>query len=271
MNRGVLRKAVREAWPVTLICGGGLMAVEALFAFVLPKLAEQIEGLLAQMKVFQTIVRALLGTDMAEGMGREGIQALAWVHPVVLALVWAHAIIVCTRVPAGEVDRGTADVLFSLPVSRWSVYASEGAVWLAAAVALLLMALAGNRIGCLIAPPGFGPGPRELAIILLNLYCLGAAAAGAAFLVSALGNHRGKTMGVVVAIVLASFLLNFLSQFWEPAGKVAFLGALNYYRPIEALRTRAVPAVDVLALAGFAGTAWLAGGLVFARRDLSTV
>jgi len=31
-----------------------------------------------------------------------------------LALTWAHALLCCTRVPAGDVDRGTADILFGL-------------------------------------------------------------------------------------------------------------------------------------------------------------
>src|SRR5262249_30400318 len=130
MNRGVMRKAFHETWVNTLIIGAALLGFEILLARVLPILESQLQGIVAQLPFVQTMLKALLGADLGPSIGREAIAALAWVEPAVLALAWAHPIIICSRVPAGEVDRGTADVLFGLPLSRWNIYCSETVMWL---------------------------------------------------------------------------------------------------------------------------------------------
>lgn len=270
MNRGIMYKAYCEVRFITLLIGAALLAIETIFAFVLPILEKQFENIFAQLPFVQTIMKALLGTDLGPGFGKEGIQALAWVHPAVLALIWAHGIIVCTRVPAGEVDRGTADVLFGLPVSRWSVYRSECVVWLMSMIVILLMAATGHRVGVPFAESATPVPLARLSLVLLNLFCLGAAVGSIAWLISALSDRRGKAIGVVFAIVLASFLLNFLGQFWAPAEKVMFLGVLNYYRPMEIIRSGVFPGKDTLVLISVAAAVWTLGGIVFARRDITT-
>ena len=118
MNRGLIIRAFRESWPTTLVLGLVLLGVEGALAFVLPKFSGPMSQEWLQMDFARGIMQAMLGTELADRIGPQMFQAMAWVHPVPLALTWAHAILSCTRVPAGEVDRGTADVLLSLPVSR---------------------------------------------------------------------------------------------------------------------------------------------------------
>src|SRR5580765_3896870 len=172
MNRGLILRALRELWPMTLLLGLVLMGVEAALAFVLPKFGAQMTQEWLQMDFARGIMQAMLGTEIADRIGTQMFEAMAWVHPVALALTWAHAIVSCTRVPAGEVDRGTADVLLGLPVSRWEVFFSESLVWLGCGAALLAAALAGNLLGGLGAPSAERPDLKYLAIVLVNLFCL---------------------------------------------------------------------------------------------------
>ncbi len=273
MNRGLVLKAVREVWPVTLGLGLALLAIEAVLAYVLPTFQQQFSQQIMQLQFAQTLIKALLGTDMGKGepMGPEMITAIAWVHPVVLALVWAHAIVVCTRVPAGEVDRGTIDVLLGLPVSRWELFLSDTAVWLASGAVLMGAALAGNLYGASRVTGSSTPGLGRLVIALADLFCLYLAVGGLAWLMSALSDRKGRAMAAVFILVVGSFLLNYLAQFWRPAERLAFLGVLNYYRPLFVLRDGAWPLRDMAVLGGVGAALWLAAGIVFARRDLCTV
>src|SRR5262245_35132305 len=125
MNRGLVLKSLHEVWPATLICGLGLCVVEGVLAYVLPVFQQQFSDQILQIQFLQSMVKAMLGMDTGETLGPEAFMSVPWAHPVVLALVWAHAIVCCTRVPAGEVDRGTIDVLLGLPVSRWQVLGAE--------------------------------------------------------------------------------------------------------------------------------------------------
>lgn len=271
MNRGLIIRAFRELWPTTLVLGLVLMGVEAALAFVLTKFGAQMSQDWLQLDFARGIMQAMLGTEIADRIGPQMYQSMAWVHPVVLALVWAHALGCCTRVPAGEVDRGTADVLLGLPVSRWDVFLSETLVWLICGAVVFAAALAGNLLGGLPLPPAARPQLARLLLVLLNLFCLYGAVGGLAWLVSSLSNRRGRAMTTVFLILLALFLLNYLAPFWPPLERFEFLGPLHYFRPVNVLTSGAAPWRDLSVLAGAGVALWLAGGVIFARRDLCTV
>jgi beta-exotoxin I transport system permease protein len=271
MNRGLMIRAVRESWPTTLLLGLVLMGVEAILAFVLPKFGSQMTQEWLQMDFARGIMQAMLGTEVGDRLGPQMFQSIAWVHPVVLTLTWAHAMVSCTRVPAGEVDRGTADVLLGLPVSRWEVFFSETIVWLICGAAILMAALTGNLLGGFGLPPEQRPQLARVLIVLLNLFCLYAAVGGLAWLVSSFSDRRGRAMTFVFLVLLALFLLNYLAQFWQPLEKLVFLSPLHYHRPVNVLGSGNWPWKDMSVLLVAAGAMWLAGGAVFARRDLCTV
>lgn len=271
MNRGLILRAFREMWATTLVLGLVLMGVEAALGFVLPKFGAQMSQEWLQLDFARGIMQAMLGTEIADRIGPKMFQAMAWVHPVVLALAWAHALICCTRVPAGEVDRGTADVLLGLPVSRWEVFLSETLVWLVCGAALLTAALAGNLLGGLALPAEQRPPPLRMLLVLLNFFCLYGAVGGLAWLVSSFSSRRGRAMTIVFLILLALFLLNYLAPFWQPLEKFVFLSPLHYHRPVDVLGSDAWPWQDMAVLTCVGGTLWLAGGIHFARRDLCTV
>lgn len=271
MNRGLLIRALRESWPATLVLGLVLMAVEAVLAFVLPKFGSQFSEQWLQLDFAKGILKAMLGTEIGDRIGPQMFQSIAWVHPVALALTWAHALVSCTRVPAGEVDRGTADVLLGLPVSRWEVFLSESIVWLACGATILAAALAGNLLGALALPAEQRPQLPRLLIVLANLFCLYAAVGGLAWLVSSFSDRRGRALTILFLLLLALFLLNYLAQFWQPLEKIVFLSPLHYHRPVYVLGTGSWPWKDMGILLGVGGAMWVAAGVVFARRDLCTV
>jgi len=271
MNRGLLLRALRESLPTTLVIGLVFLVVEAALGFVLPKFGAQMSQDWLQMDFARGIMQAMVGAEIADRMGPQMFQSMAWVHPVALALVWAHAIISCTRIPAGEVDRGTADVLLSLPVSRLEVWISETVVWLCSGVAVLGLGLLGNVFGGLGCPPEQRPQLNRVLIVLLNLFCLYVSVGGLAWLISSFSNRRGRAMTVVFLLLLSLFLLNYLAQFWQPLEKFVFLSPLHYHRPVAVLGNGAWPWKDIGVLLGAGGVMWACGAMVFIRRDLCTV
>jgi ABC-type transport system involved in multi-copper enzyme maturation permease subunit len=271
IDRGLLWKAARELWPATLLFGLAIFLVETVLSYVLPTFQTQLSAQWAQIKFVQAIVQAMLGTDAASGLGPEIFLSIPWVHPVVLAIVWAHAISCATRVPAGEVDRGTMDVLLGLPVSRREVFLSESAATFTSVLIVLALAWLGNATGSKASSVEVSTSAAREAIVLVNLLCLYLAVGAFAGLISAVSDRRGKAIAVAFVLVLASFLLNYLAQFWEPAKRVAFLSVVGYYRPLFVLRDGAWPLRDIAILAATAVVAWLSAGIIFSRRDLSTV
>jgi ABC-type transport system involved in multi-copper enzyme maturation permease subunit len=269
--RGLFTKTLHEVWLTTLLFGFALFAVKALLTYILPQFQEGLGDILEEIPFVKTMITAMLGTELGDKITARTMQTFLWVHPVVLALVWAYEIVLCTRIPAGEIDRGTIDVLLGLPVSRRAVYFCETVVWLVSGLLILGAGLLGHRIAAPAMPAEMRPELDRAALIIANLYCVYLAVGGIAFLVSAFSDRRGRAMAIVFAVVLGSFLLNFVAQFWEPARQIAFLGVMQYYQPAQILQSGEFPIRDVTVLLVVGGSAWLVGGEVVARRSICTV
>jgi ABC-2 type transport system permease protein len=271
MNRGLFIKSLRELAPPTALLGVALFLVEMILQIVLPRVAEQARGQMMQMPFAQNIIKAMLGTDTLPEAGPGLFLSFPWVHPVVLALVWAHAIIGATRLPAGEVDRGTIDVLLGMPVSRWRLFITDTAAWAVCGLVILGLALAGNRVGGLTVAAEERAAISQVLIVLVNLMALYLAVGGLAWLLASLSDRRGKAMAAAFMAVLAMFLLNYLAQLWAPAERLGFLSVLRYYRPLHILNDGAWPWRDLAVLGVIAAALWGSAGIVFSRRDLSTI
>jgi hypothetical protein len=148
---------------------------------------------------------------------------------------------------------------------------SESIVWAGSGIVLVLLCAAGNALGTWRVRDAVHPPPLRVGIVLVNLLCLYTAVGGGAWLFSALSDRRGRAIGAAFVVVVASFLLNYLAQFWDPARRVSFLGVLRYYRPLAILRDGAWPLRDMSILLGAALILWSAAGVIFSRRDLSTL
>ena len=172
--------------------------------------------------------------------------------------------------PAGEIDRGTIDLLLGLPVSRRAVFGSESLVWLASGVLLLSCGACGHFSSAAYIAPEMRPRPLAVIYVLLNLYCVYLFVGSVSFLVSALSDRRGLAMSIVFAIVVTSFLVNFLAPLWPPAKQIAFLSFMHYYQPAKILRTGAFPWRDAAILLGGSLCVWSAAGARFMSRDVCT-
>jgi hypothetical protein len=115
------------------------------------------------------------------------------------------------------------------------------------------------------------PPPRAVLYILVNLFSVYLAVGGVSFLVSALSDRRGIAVGIIFGLVVTSFLLNFLAPFWPLAKQAAVASVMHYYEPAEILRSETFPWLNLTVLCVGAAAAWLAGGIVFLRRDVCTV
>ena len=257
MNRGLIEKSLRESLAVTLGFGTLLLVLEGLLGYVLPAYGRELEGLIFRLDFVRNIVGALLGADLSEGLGPGILAVIPWVHPAALVLIWAHEITFCTRVPAGEIDRATIDVLLGLPITRWTVFVCESVVWAFSGLVVLVMGMLGNFVGNSVAT-GSSPNQGHFFTAFVNLYCLYLAVGGIALFLSALSNRRGRAVGAAFTVVMISFLLNLIAEFWAPAKSIAFLSVLNYYRPLLVFQAEGWPWADMAVLIGIGSVFWIA-------------
>jgi ABC-2 type transport system permease protein len=175
-----------------------------------------------------------------------------------------------TRVTVGEIEKGTADLLLTLPVSRSEVYFSTSLVWVLAATLLAFCPVIGVWIGSLIFKT---PEVIEVTRYLkpaLNFLCLLLAVGGISSLVACSLNRRGPAIAIVAGIVLLSSVLNFIEPLIEDLKPLRFFGLLNYFRPVDVFRANAWPLTSMSILFLLAFLCWLLGLLIFQRREIPT-
>ena len=267
MNLGLIHKTIRETWVSTLSFAAGLFVFELLMGMMLATFHKEFSDKFLPLEFIQKILAALLGAEVGK-VGPAVFSMLGWIHPIVLALVWAYAIVVCTRIPAGELDRGTLDVLLALPVTRTSVYALESAVFVFSSLLIVGVGFIGNVVGNWISGLERVGSLGQLSLVALNLYALSLAAGGMSAFLSSVCDRRGRAMGAAFAILMASLFLSSMSTFNALVKTVSVVSLLNYYRPYGILQGQASPLGDMIVLLGLGLGLWVCGLTVFIRRDI---
>ncbi len=270
INLGLVHRSLRETFFPTLMFAGFLGLIAGLLSYALPTVQARFVTKQNIPAPIQQIRNVMLGFD-ATGAGVADIAfSMAWSHPLVLALLFGHAILVCTRVPAGEIERGTIDVLLGLPVSRRTLWLSETFAWLLTGAVVLGAIYVGSFTGARWIKPEHRPNWGNLAMVLANLALVYTVIGTAAMAASSCFDRRGRAVLLVLILSVASLLINFLELLWEPAGQVAFMSIMHYYRPVGMLMRAEWPWADMAVLGGIALVAWVTAGIVLSRRAITT-
>jgi ABC-2 type transport system permease protein len=268
MSVAVMRKTARDALLLLVIAVLAILIFECLLVRALGEFADEITEVWFRLAFLKNLVNALVGADLAENVTATSLVTIGFSHPLLYAFVWGFLLTTCTRIIAGEIDRGTADLLLSLPLSRARVYASISVAWMLGGMLICAAPLVGIWLGELASPMSEPLKLSRLRTAPVNLFALYLAIGCGTMLVSSLVARRGTAIAVVLATLLASFLLSFLAQFWPIARHISFLGVLDYYRPLETVRTGKWPITEITVLCTSAIVLWLGGLWHFSRRDI---
>jgi ABC-2 type transport system permease protein len=271
VNGAVIRKTIRDSLPLLVIITAAVILLETLLAAVISDFSKELEYLWLKKPIFSRFAEILLGADLGDELSSSALMTIGFAHPLLFALTWTFVLTTCSRVLVGEIERGTADLLLTLPISRASIYVSVSAVWTLAGIPICLGVLIGSRLGAQLFGLSEPPTLSRLAIVGANLLALFLAAGAAMQFASSVASRRAPAVGCVLAVLLASFLLSFLGQFWSVAERVRFLGLLHYYRPLLVVRSGEWPVRDLVVLLGLGLVLWTAGLWRFSRRDIPAV
>jgi ABC-type transport system involved in multi-copper enzyme maturation permease subunit len=270
---GLVLRALREVFWTTLIFASVLGSIAYLLSIALPRIQARFMSRGFVPPGVQQFRDAMMGMDTRGAGVAEVAFSLAWSHPIVIALLAAHAIVVCTRVLAGEVERGTVDVLLALPVSRTRLLMSETLAWIISACILFGGLLGGTYLGTLRIDEAMRPDWSRLLMALPNLVLVYACIGLLALLASMMSDRKIRAVLTAVIALVFSVVINFLYTLdasLEFTKNFAFLSLLHYYKPLRVMLTGEWPTRDLLTLAGVSLAMWVAALVVLRRRDIAT-
>ncbi len=319
----LVRKLFRDVRPALVV----VCLVLFIFAAFWVKITQRVTSEIAP--VFNSV--ALLVGDqklfedvLFKGPGKVSQAALGWgdlnferpndflamglLHPVVLTLCVVWAVGRAAGAVAGEIDRGTMELLMSQPVPRSRLILAHLLVDAMVLPAIALAFFAGTQFGLAVVgdfipdytalrnlkrPDGtpipfpIPEKPEPLPVSgrgeiagLANTCALMFALSGITLALSSAGRSRWTTTGFAVLLVVVMFVANTIGQLWEPAGFVRPLTLFFYYQPQKAMLDgnwlvnvgAAWPGVPHVSGIGVLSTIGALGYLialrVFTRRDL---
>jgi ABC-2 type transport system permease protein len=267
----------------------------------------------ASQKAIENIIFSGPGKLAQSIIGGESIHferamdtlSIGYVHPLMQIIFCLWAIGRAAGALAGEIDRGTMELLAAQPIARWKIVAAHLMVDVLVIPILCLAMWCGTLIGIEVVGPfqvteanlpaalkslpfkivlnpellkidplAFGPA-------LINIGALLFALSGITMAISACGRFRNRVIGAAAVLALVMFLVNAVGPLWDALEPFRPLTVFFYYQPQAivlhdkwtvdpiSIWTEGAGPVNVLAVLIGVGIVGYAIALaVFTRRDL---
>ncbi|MBI3409834.1 MAG: ABC transporter permease subunit [Planctomycetes bacterium] len=183
------------------------------------------------------IVQALMGGESIRIERALDMISISYVHPLTQIILCVWAIGRAAGAIAGEIDKGTMELLLAQPVARSKVIAAHLVVDAITIPILCLSMWLGTWIGVAIlgflnhADPNLQVNPWRFGPALLNVALLVFAVSGLTMWISSMGRFRWRVLGVAVLVALVMFLVNVIGQIWDPASPLRPATIFYYYQP----------------------------------------
>jgi ABC-2 type transport system permease protein len=235
------RKLLRDVLVGLVVVCALLFAFQCLWA----KVAERIGQLLVELtravpfvevarQLFSgpgQIIQTLMGGETIDLMRAPDRVSISYVHPLTVTILCVWAVGRSSGAIAGEIDRGTMELLLAQPVPRWRLVLAHFGVDAVTIPVVALSIWAGTWVGIEFIAPGAGLHPSHFLPALLGVGLLLFAVSGYSLLLSALGRYRWRVLGAAVLLTLLQFLLNVIGQIWEPSAFLRPATVFYYYQP----------------------------------------
>jgi ABC-2 type transport system permease protein len=209
---------------------------------------------------------ALLNQDLVATVSPQGIIGVGYTHPFALIMMAVWAVRVPSAALAGEIGRGTMDLVAARPVVRAAQVAAAALALLAGLTVLALAAWLGTFAG-LVGRPLEGVTAWRYLPVAAGMWMLFAAAGSVAILASALAREAGTAIAWSSGLLAGSYVLDYAARVWPRIASLRPLSLFRYYEPQQAM-IAGLASYDVEVLAAVAAAALLLAFAVFSRRDL---
>jgi ABC-2 type transport system permease protein len=297
MTAALVGKLLRDVRLALAVVGLLLAAFECLWVKIVERLSGHLLPMLrwlaggrdvsdtdVEQFIFQgpgQILQTLMGGSEISLFRPTDMLSIGYVHPLVQTILCVWAIGRASGAVAGEIDRGTMELLLAQPLPRYRLVLAHLLVDLVTIPLLCLSVWAGNWLGAwLVGILDFGA-PRASSRLAVDplIYAPGLAyvaallfaVSGYTMWLSARGRFRSRVLGVAVLVTLIQFLINAVGQLWDKIASWRPYTVFFYYQPQPAILGRGSWEQELTQLGVLVAVGAVGYGLAlwtFCRRDL---
>ncbi len=206
--------------------------------------------------------------DFLTATGLSGFLSLGFTHPIFILLASTSIVWYACRALAGEMQRGSIQFSLSRPITRLGIYLSRVAGVIVVTTVMAAAGPLGMLIGVQTSKVNGQVASRNWWITFAACWLLIWSIGGLALLGSAASNSMGQAVSAAIAIVVVSYVIDYFSALWAVIRPLRPFSVFHYFAPSRALAHGVLPWSNVIVLAAVGMACVIAGGAIFARRDL---
>ncbi|MHC4170601.1 MAG: hypothetical protein ACYSWQ_26990 [Planctomycetota bacterium] len=188
---------------------------------------KRVKALIQYIEMFPELVKALMGGEILEVGNIAGLIAIGYQDPLVLLLYMLFAVGVPTALLAGEIQRGTMELILSRQVTKTHVYICAGSITVVGMYALVLVMFMGTVVATKIYD-FYQEVPLYFFFRIATAGGLLASAVGGIALLAAARFRRGLAVSVTVGFLVVQYFISILSDWWARMEWMAPLSLFNY-------------------------------------------
>jgi len=228
---------------------------------------ESVKVFLQFLDILPSFIKTLLGGEALRGGNIAGLIAIGYQHPLILTLYMLFAVGVPTGLLAGEVQRGTMELILSRHATKTGVYICAGLVTVTGMYALVLVMYLGT-VACTGLYQSSQPVPLGFFFKIAIVGGLLASAVGGIALLAAACFRRGAAVTVTVAYLVVNYFVSIIAEWWPRMKFLEPTTIFHYVPGPQMFQASAWPLADMAVLVSLLAVSTVLGGLIWSRRDL---
>lgn len=284
-----LLRDVRVAWIVVAIL---LFLFQILWSRITSRVTTEIltalQGAGVNLEFLQSILlrrNEMLGQMVQAIIGGENIalneptdmMSISYVHPLTLTILGIWALGRAANAIAGEIDRGTMELLLAQPIRRGQIVLAhlcvDAIIFPSLCAVMWLGTYFGTKWMGLQDLPRDSIEPTRFLPALIGVMSMLFAISGVTMALSAMGRSRARVWGGAILLFLSMFLVNVLGQIWTTVEWLRPFTLYYYYLPQAMIKNPEWYAEGaiwfrLIVLFGVGAAGYAAAWTIFCRRDL---
>jgi ABC-2 type transport system permease protein len=228
---------------------------------------ERVKAMLQYIDMLPSFIKAFIGGDALQYGNIAGLIAIGYQEPFVLLLYMLFAVGVPTALLAGEVQRGTMELILSRQTTKTQVYTCAGLITVVGMYALVIVMFLGTVVSTNLYD-------FEQQVPLYRFFKLAvnggilASAVGGIALLSAACFRRGMAVSLTVAFLVVNYFIMIITQWWPRMKWLDPVTIFNYVDGAKIFSEPKWPVGDMCVLISLLVVSTIAGGIIWSRRDL---
>jgi ABC-2 type transport system permease protein len=228
---------------------------------------ERVKALIQYIDLLPSFIKTFIGGEAVQVGNIAGLIAIGYQDPLILLLYMLFAVGVPTALLAGEVQRGTMELILSRQTTKTHVYICAGLITIIGMYALVIVMFLGTVAATNLYK-------FDQPVPLYNFFKLAinggilASAVGGIALLAAACFRRGMAVSLTVAYLVVNYFIMIITKWWPRMKWLDPVTIFNYVDGGKIFVEPAWPLGDMCVLILLLIVSTVLGGLIWHKRDL---